>query len=179
MIDRAGNAIALTCTIEQEFGSAVVAPGTGFLLNNELTDFGDPGTANQPGPGKRPRSSMAPTIVVRGRTPGPGGRRRGRRAHHHGRRPGGAQRGRLRQQSIARAIDAERIDDPSGTLTIEDARVAPEVIASLLARGHTLTRVGEYDIRPRMQAAGVGPRGVRSAVSDSRSELGSFAQTGR
>ena len=178
VIDRAGNAIALTCTIEQEFGSAVVAPGTGFLLNNELTDFGDPGTANQPGPGKRPRSSMAPTIVVRGQTPvlvvgGAGGARIIMGVVH-------AVLNVVEfQQSVARAIDAERIDDPSGTLTIEDARVAPEVIASLLARGHTLTRVGEYDIRPRMQAAGVGPGGVRSAVSDSRSELGSFAQTGR
>src|SRR5262249_22156755 len=53
IIDKRGNAIALTCTIEQEFGSAVVAPGTGFLLNNEMTDFGDPDTANEPGPGKR------------------------------------------------------------------------------------------------------------------------------
>src|SRR3954454_989037 len=39
VIDARGDAVSLTCTIEQEFGSAVVAPGTGFLLNNELTDF--------------------------------------------------------------------------------------------------------------------------------------------
>src|SRR3954454_21154742 len=57
VIDNAGDAVALTCTIEQTFGSAVVAPGAGFLLNNELTDFSGPGTANEPGPGKRPRSS--------------------------------------------------------------------------------------------------------------------------
>src|SRR3954451_22982984 len=56
VIDHRGNAVSLTCTIEQEFGSAVVAPGTGFLLNNELTDFGAPGTANEPHPAKRPRS---------------------------------------------------------------------------------------------------------------------------
>jgi len=48
--------VTLTCTIEQEFGSAVVAPGTGFLLNNELTDFSGPGTANEPAPHKRPGS---------------------------------------------------------------------------------------------------------------------------
>src|SRR5439155_739414 len=65
IIDARGNAVALTCTIEQEFGSAVVAPGTGFLLNNELTDFGVPGSANEARPFKRPRSSMSPTIVVR------------------------------------------------------------------------------------------------------------------
>ncbi|MBA3328358.1 MAG: gamma-glutamyltransferase, partial [Solirubrobacterales bacterium] len=69
VIDRRGAAVSLTCTIEQEFGSAVVAPGTGFLLNNELTDFSPAGTANQADPGKRPRSSMSPTIVV-----GPEGR---------------------------------------------------------------------------------------------------------
>src|SRR5204862_4045927 len=70
VIDARGDAVSLTCTIEQEFGSAVVAPGTGFLLNNELTDFGAPGTANAAQPGKRPRSSMSPTIVVRnGRPP--------------------------------------------------------------------------------------------------------------
>src|ERR687889_1528893 len=69
VIDRRGNAVALTCTIEQEFGSAVMAPGTGFILNNELTDFGDPGTANAPAPGKRPRSSMSPEIVVQAGQP--------------------------------------------------------------------------------------------------------------
>ena len=42
----------------------MVVPGRGFLLNNELTDFNfTTGTANSPAPGKRPRSSMAPTIV--------------------------------------------------------------------------------------------------------------------
>jgi len=64
VIDAAGSAVALTCTIEQTFGSAVVAPGTGILLNNELTDFGEPGSANEPEGGKRPRSSISPTIVV-------------------------------------------------------------------------------------------------------------------
>src|SRR3954471_14197306 len=63
VIDAAGNAVALAWTIEQTFGSAAVAPGTGCLLNNELTDFSGPGTANEPGPGKRPRSSISPTIV--------------------------------------------------------------------------------------------------------------------
>lgn len=66
--DRWGGVVAYTTTIEQTGGSGIVVPGRGFLLNNELTDFtfgpaeGDP---NLPGPGKRPRSSMAPTIVVR------------------------------------------------------------------------------------------------------------------
>jgi gamma-glutamyltranspeptidase/glutathione hydrolase len=73
VVDRAGNAAALTSTIESGFGSGLVAGG--FSLNNELTDFsfvpernGVP-TANRVAAGKRPMSSMAPTIVY-----GPDGR---------------------------------------------------------------------------------------------------------
>ncbi|WNV84207.1 gamma-glutamyltransferase [Umezawaea sp. Da 62-37] len=68
--DRWGNVVAYTLTIEQEGGNGIVVPGRGFLLNNELTDFSStpttPGTPdpNLPGPTKRPRSSMAPTIVL-------------------------------------------------------------------------------------------------------------------
>ena len=62
--DRWGNIVSYTFTIEQIGGSGMVVPGRGFLLNNELTDFeSTPGLANSPGPGKRPRSSMSPTIV--------------------------------------------------------------------------------------------------------------------
>lgn len=62
--DRWGNIVSYTCTIESVGGSGIVVPGYGFLLNNELTDF-DPISPhpNAPEPYKRPRSSMAPTIV--------------------------------------------------------------------------------------------------------------------
>lgn len=70
--DRWGNVVSYTLTIEQFGGSGITVPGRGFLLNNELTDFNfvsstpagfpDP---NLPAAGKRPRSSMAPTIVLR------------------------------------------------------------------------------------------------------------------
>ncbi len=69
--DRWGNVVSYTLTIEQTGGSGIVLPGRGFLLNNELTDFNfapTQGTApdpNLPAPGKRPRSSMSPTIVLR------------------------------------------------------------------------------------------------------------------
>ncbi|MEU6664887.1 gamma-glutamyltransferase [Streptomyces sp. NPDC046727] len=68
--DKWGNVVAYTLTIEQTGGSGITVPGRGFLLNNELTDFSfapanpavhDP---NLPGPGKRPRSSISPTIVL-------------------------------------------------------------------------------------------------------------------
>jgi gamma-glutamyltranspeptidase/glutathione hydrolase len=66
-----GNVVSYTLTIEQEGGSGIVVPHRGFLMNNELTDFNFaplfPGVPdpNLPAAGKRPRSSMAPTIVLR------------------------------------------------------------------------------------------------------------------
>jgi gamma-glutamyltranspeptidase/glutathione hydrolase len=65
--DRYGNIVSYTFTIEQTGGSGMVVPGRGFLLNNELTDFNVDSTThpNAVGPGKRPRSSIAPTIIFR------------------------------------------------------------------------------------------------------------------
>ncbi|MFD1825021.1 MULTISPECIES: gamma-glutamyltransferase [Mumia] len=67
VVDKWGNAVAYTLTIEQTGGSGITVPGRGFLLNNELTDFTavyDAADPNRIQPGKRPRSSMAPTIVL-------------------------------------------------------------------------------------------------------------------
>lgn len=69
IVDAAGNAVSLTTTIENFFGSRLMVRG--FLLNNQLTDFnfnpqqGGRTVANAVAPGKRPRSSMAPTLVFR------------------------------------------------------------------------------------------------------------------
>jgi gamma-glutamyltranspeptidase / glutathione hydrolase len=65
--DRKGNVVSYTFTIESIGGNAIVVPGWGFLLNNELTDFNYDSTThpNKVQGGKRPRSSMAPTIVQR------------------------------------------------------------------------------------------------------------------
>ncbi|MCW2883045.1 MAG: Gamma-glutamyltransferase [Sphaerisporangium sp.] len=70
--DRWGDVAAYNITIEQTGGNGIVVPGRGFLLNNELTDFTfgpAPGDPNLPAPGKRPRSSMAPTIVLKNGKP--------------------------------------------------------------------------------------------------------------
>ena len=91
IIDKDGNMIAMTATINTSFGSGVVLPGWGLLLNNEMDDFSiQPGVpnfyglvgseANAIAPGKRPLSSMSPTIVLKdGRPAGifgsPGGPR--------------------------------------------------------------------------------------------------------
>ncbi len=85
IVDQYGNALSMTTTIENAFGSRLMTKG-GFLLNNEMTDFsfraikdGVP-IANRVEPGKRPRSSMAPTIVLKNGKPyliigSPGGSR--------------------------------------------------------------------------------------------------------
>lgn len=66
--DKWGNVVEYTLTIEQTGGSGIVVPGRGFLLNNELTDFSAVYNAADPNriePGKRPRSSMSPTIILK------------------------------------------------------------------------------------------------------------------
>jgi gamma-glutamyltranspeptidase/glutathione hydrolase len=91
VVDRFGNAVANTTTLNLSYGLGLVAEGTGILLNNELDDFaakpGAPnayglvgGAANAPGPNKRPLSSMTPTVVLKDGRPvlvtgSPGGSR--------------------------------------------------------------------------------------------------------
>jgi gamma-glutamyltranspeptidase/glutathione hydrolase len=91
VIDRYGNAVSNTYTLNFSYGVGLVADGTGVLLNNELDDFAARpatpnaygligGDANAPGPGKRPLSSMTPTIVLKNGRPvivtgSPGGSR--------------------------------------------------------------------------------------------------------
>ena len=68
IVDARGDIVSMTSTIEAAFGSRIMVRG--FLLNNQLTDFDFvPGGANAVAPGKRPRSSMAPTVVFSGGTP--------------------------------------------------------------------------------------------------------------
>ncbi|MBS2936549.1 gamma-glutamyltransferase [Nocardioides sp. J2M5] len=67
IVDRWGDVVEYTLTIEQTGGSGITVPGHGFLLNNELTDFStvyDAADPNRIQPGKRPRSSMSPTIIL-------------------------------------------------------------------------------------------------------------------
>ncbi|MDU0288038.1 gamma-glutamyltransferase [Saccharothrix longispora] len=147
--DRWGDVVAFTLTIEQEGGSGIVVPGRGFLLNNELTDFSftpvTPGVPdpNLPGPGKRPRSSMSPTIVL-----------------DHGKpvlalgSPGGASiittvlqvlTGRLdRGQPLVQAIAAPRASQRNTASTQAEAAflAAPEAQA-LRDLGHRFTSSGE------------------------------------
>ena len=71
VVDKHGMAVAYTFTIESTGGNAIVVPGWGLMLNNELTDFDYTSltAANRANGGKRPRSSISPTIVTRGGKP--------------------------------------------------------------------------------------------------------------
>jgi gamma-glutamyltranspeptidase/glutathione hydrolase len=149
VMDRWGNVAEYTLTIEQTGGSGITVPGYGFLLNNELTDFNfAPATAgvpdpNQPGPGKRPRSSMSPTIVLD----------RGRPALAVG-SPGGATiittvtqvlLGNLdRNLPLVDAIAAPRLSSRNGPSSqAEPAIYGGPVGAGLTAMGHTLSSTPE------------------------------------
>jgi gamma-glutamyltranspeptidase/glutathione hydrolase len=78
VVDKHNNIVSYTTTVESLFGSGITVPGYGFILNNELTDFnfppafdpatGNPG-ANDVAPFKRPRSSMAPTLLLKDDNP--------------------------------------------------------------------------------------------------------------
>ncbi len=177
VVDKDGNAVSVTCTVEFLFGSAVVAPGAGFILNNQLTDFSSPGTANEPEPGKRPRSSTTQLIITRRGRPvavlgGAGGPRipmgvimTGQNVMDFG-------------LDLAHAIDAERLNEPTCcAMSLEDIRVGPETQAELQGRGHRIVREGEYGPSPIVQAAGVNlESGKQEAVSDPRGESGSRGQ---
>ncbi len=142
VVDRWGNAVSLTQTLLSAWGSRVVAPGTGILLNNGMFWFDpEPGHANSIEPGKRPLSNMTPTLVLRENEPflvlgAMGGRRIINAIAQivsnvidHG-------------LGIQAAITAPRIDC-SVQPTAVSARLDPTVIARLCARGHELQVISE------------------------------------
>ena len=120
--DRFGDVVSYTNTIEQLGGSGIVVPGRGFLLNNELTDFNfaplragvpDP---NLPAAGKRPRSSMSPTIVLKHGQPFLAVGVAGRRHDHHHRAADPGQPDRL-HMSLPTAIAAPRASQRNSPTT--------------------------------------------------------------
>lgn len=178
VIDAAGNAVANTYTLNDDFGSGEVVRGAGFLLNNEMDDFSSkPGAANIYGvvggdanaiaPGKRPLSTMTPTILLRdGRVAGAIGTLGGSRIAtwifqvlsdwHDFHMP------------LAAAVAAPRVHHqllpPNEIIEEPYATLEPKVRAELEARGYRFVNQGwNGDI----QAIVIEPSGV-SAVSDPR-----------
>ena len=142
IVDSYGNSIAMTTTIEDAFGARQMV--NGFLLNNELTDFsfapanaeGKP-VANRVQPGKRPRSSMAPTLVfdkATGQLVMSGGSPGGALIIHYTAKTlyGVLNWGLLPQQ----AINLPNFGSLNGPTLLEEKRFAPATVDALKSRGH-------------------------------------------
>jgi gamma-glutamyltranspeptidase/glutathione hydrolase len=146
VVDGDGNAVSMTTTIEDVFGARVMVRG--FLLNNQLTDFsfapeanGRP-IANRVQPGKRPRSSMAPTLVF--------DRQTGALVAALG-SPGGSQIiGYVTKTlvgildwnlDIQQAISLPNFGSRNGPTELEQGRISPATVEALKARGHDIRAI--------------------------------------
>jgi gamma-glutamyltranspeptidase/glutathione hydrolase len=182
VVDADGNAVALTTTVNGYFGSCVVVPGTGILLNDQMDDFdaaaGAPNQfglvgsgVNRPAPGKRPLSSMAPTLVFDAE---------GRVVLAVG-SPGGATIPSTVAQvilhvlgegmSLDQAVSAPRVHHQwlPDLLQVEPFGLDAATEAALTARGHTLRRRERPFGNP--QAAAIDwSTGLREAASEGRGE---------
>ncbi len=145
IVDKWGNVVSMTTTVESLFGSQRMAGG--FMLNNQLTDFSfapkdKAGNliANRPGPGKRPRSSMAPHIVFD---------QDGGFAFATG-SPGGSSIIAYTAKTMVamvdwdmspqQAADLANVISRNGSVRLEEAGLAPEIISGLEDLGHKVVR---------------------------------------
>ncbi len=167
IMDKAGNMVAVTKTVDATFASGVVADGTGILLNDTLYDFSaDPDSPNVVAGSKRPLSSMSPTLVLRDGVPflalgAPGTTRIitgvtqviSKVIDHN--------------MDIQQAIDAVRMHDDFGTLILED-RVPRSVKDELTAMGHSLETGEVWFTFPCVQACMRTPEGTLRGAADPR-----------
>jgi gamma-glutamyltranspeptidase/glutathione hydrolase len=178
VVDAAGNAVAVTTTLNGSYGNGQLVPGAGFLLNNEMDDFSSkPGTPNMFGlvggdanaiaPGKRMLSSMTPTILVRD----------GRAWFVTG-SPGGSRIITTVLQTVLNVVDfgmdaQEAVDSPRfhhqwlpDRIEIERRGFAADVVARLRALGHVVSETGDMG---DVQAILVDPgTSLRMGASDPR-----------
>ncbi|NNU79554.1 gamma-glutamyltransferase [Halovulum dunhuangense] len=168
IVDRHGDMVSMTTTIETGFGSRVMTGG--FLLNNELTDFsfvpmvdGKP-VANRVEPGKRPRSSMAPTVVLRDGAPvmltgSPGG---ARIIPYVALSLIGVIDWGLDPQA---AIDMGHVTNLNGPTDLEEGTGAAEMAAELEAMGH---EVRISNLNSGLHVVTIGPEGMLGAADGRR-----------
>ena len=200
VVDRSGNAVGVTYTINDDFGAKVIAGNTGFLLNDEMDDFtAKPGAANLFGlvqgkanaiaPGKRPLSSMTPTIVLEDGKPvlvvgAPGGSRIITTVLEiiinvidHG-------------MTLQEAVDAPRIHHQwwPDTLAGEPFALSADTVKSLTHMGYHVVRLEPWGTGNAAEVIGIAPADERQAralgfprpgvlygASDSRAPAGSAA----
>ncbi|MGI9160189.1 MAG: gamma-glutamyltransferase [Saprospiraceae bacterium] len=179
IVDAEGNAAAVTTTLNDAYGSRLVIPGAGFIMNNEMDDFSaKPGTpnlygaiggkANAVAPGKRPLSSMTPTIITQGGklsmvlgTPGgttiPGTVFQVILNTYHFKLP------------LPEAVRATRFHHQwaPDQLFIEEGGLPESVIEQLANMGHTIVPRGPIG---RVEAVLIRPDGKRQGVADVRGD---------
>jgi gamma-glutamyltranspeptidase/glutathione hydrolase len=197
VVDHWGNAVSVTYTINDDFGAKVIAGNTGFFLNDEMDDFtAKPGTANLFGlvqgkanaiaPGKRPLSSMTPTIVLKDGTPllvlgTPGGSRIITTVLEilvnvidHG-------------MTLQEAVDAPRIHHQwlPDTLAAEPFALSADTAAALTRMGYHIVPLEPWGTGNAAEAIGIAPKdpalaqalgfprpGLFYGASDSRAPAG-------
>jgi gamma-glutamyltranspeptidase/glutathione hydrolase len=143
--DHAGNMVSVTKTISAFFGSGVVPEDTGFVLNCQMRGFAQgSGKANSVGPGKKPLSSMSPTIILKEGKPfavlgSPGGNRIittlaqviSKLIDY--------------QMSIQDAINSPRISNDVNSMMFYENRICKNVINELVFKSHEVTELADYD----------------------------------
>jgi gamma-glutamyltranspeptidase/glutathione hydrolase len=200
VVDRLGNVVSVTYTINDSFGAKVIAGNTGFFLNNEMDDFtAKPGVANSYGlvqgkanaiaPGKRPLSSMTPTIVLKDGKPvlvvgAPGGSRIITTVLEvivnvidHG-------------MTLQEAVDAPRIHHQwfPDTLAGEPFALSADTVKALTGMGYKVVELEPWGSGNAAEAIGIAPADAAAAkalgfirpgrlygASDSRAPAGSAA----
>jgi gamma-glutamyltranspeptidase/glutathione hydrolase len=171
VVDRYGNAVSLTASVENTFGSRLFAAG--FILNNELTDFAfvpiEKGkkVANCVQPNKRPRSSMSPTFVFDNK---------GKLKMVVG-SPGGARITPFVVKTLVEVLDwhkpleaalaSPHYVDRNGDLELEEKRFSPRIISALQTKGH---KVVEANLTSGVNAIYIEDNGTLVGVSDPRRE---------
>jgi gamma-glutamyltranspeptidase/glutathione hydrolase len=200
VVDRTGNAVAVTYTINDSFGAKVIAGNTGFFLNDEMDDFtakpGVPnvfglvqGKSNAVAPGKRPLSSMTPTLVLKDNLPvfvvgTPGGSRITTTVLEvivnlidHG-------------MTLQEAVDAPRIHHQwlPDTIAAEPFALSADTRKALAAMGYEIVALEPWGAGNAVEAIGIAPSNATAAkalnfprpslfygASDSRAPAGSAA----
>lgn len=146
IIDKEGNMISVTKSINHFYGGGVVPAGTGIMMNDHMEDFdGAIGKINSPEPGKKPLSSMSPVVVLKDGKPfmtlgSPGGPRIIPAVVNvlinvidFG-------------MDMQPAIEAARYHNPNGKTTDIESSLAPDVIKNLESRGHKISLKSPLDL---------------------------------
>ncbi len=177
VVDHLGNAVSVTYTINDDFGAKVIAGNTGFFLNDEMDDFtSKPGVANYFGlvqgsanaiaPGKRPLSSMTPTIVLKDGTPvlvlgAPGGSRIITTVLEiivnvidHG-------------MTLQAAVDAPRIHHQwlPDTLAAEPFALSADTVSALTRMGYRVVPLEAWGTGNAAEAIGIAPANPAQAMA--------------